>query len=197
MRARHFPLLSVPTAAVILLALAGCGPTDVPTPGAVDTPTPTASDSPSASLSPDPSVPPTSTPVTIACDQLISPQAIYDYNPNFSLQADYTPAAGSLGAQAVDREGIACSWVNQTSGETIEVAVAHLAEDGLTALKNDLVMTSNSVPTYDVEGYFAVDGGLGVAEAFPDPYWLTATSTGFFEPGDAQPLIAAAIAALG
>jgi hypothetical protein len=97
----------------------------------------------------------------------------------------------------VTQKGLACAWVNQTSGELIEVSVANLPAAHLTQLKNDLVTTSNSVPTYEVEGYFKVNGSTGEAQAFSDPYWIVATSTAFFEPGDAQPIVAAAIAALG
>lgn len=198
MRARHSLLLAVPSAAVLLLSLAACVPADEPGPDGTSTATaPTAPAAPSAAPEPGPSQPPTAIPVTITCDQLVDAQAMYDFNPNFSLLADYAPASGSLGAQAVEQEGIACGWVNQTSGETIEISVAQLPDAELTTLKNDLVMSSNSVPTYDVEGYFEVESGVGAAQAFPDPYWLTASSTYFFEPGDAQPLIAAAITALG
>ena len=198
MRARHPMLAALPAAAVILFALVACVPVDGGDPGTSPAPTaPTVSISPSASPTTQPSSPATGVPVTIGCEQLVTAQAIYDYNPNFSLQADYSPAAGSLGAQAIEQRGIACSWINQTSGETIEIAVAQLPEPELTALKNNLVMTSNSVPTYDVEGYFEVDGGVGVAQAFPGPYWLTGSSTTFFEPGDAAPLIAAAVVGLG
>ncbi|MEP6478978.1 MAG: iron ABC transporter ATP-binding protein [Rhodoglobus sp.] len=196
MRTRLSILTAMPVAALVLLSLSACVPTEPSDPGADPTPTATASTTPSAT----PTTAPTAVvgiAVTVSCDQLIPAQAIYDYNPNFSLVADYKPAAGSLGAQAIADKGIACAWVNQTSGDRIEGSVAHLEDTDLTALKNNLVMTSHSVPTYQVEGYFTLDGATGVAQAFPDPYWVTLTSKVFLEPGDAQPLIAAAVTALG
>lgn len=189
--------LAVPVAVVCLALLAGC----VPQQGATEPArTATPSQTPSATATPTPSATPDAaadgTPVTIACDKLISAQAMYDYNPNFSLKSGYTPAAGSLPAQVTAQKGLACAWVNQTSGALIEVAVANLPAAHLTQLKNALVTTSNSVPTYEVEGYFKVNGANGEAQAFFDPYWIVATSPVFFEPGDAQPIVAAAIAGL-
>lgn len=135
-------------------------------------------------------------PVTISCAALVSAQAIYDYNPNYGPKAGYTPAPGSLAARVVEQRGVACAWVNQSSGETFELAVANLPAAHSTRLKNDLVATSKSVPTYAVEGYFRVSTGVGEAQAFADPYWIVSTSKTYFEPGDAAPIIAAAIKSL-
>lgn len=196
MRTRLSILTAVPVAALVLLSLSACVPSSPSDPGAEPTPTPTESATPSSTPTPTPT-PVAGIPVTVSCDQLIPAQAIYDYNPNFSLVGDYEPASGSLGAQAIADKGIACAWINQTSGDRIEASVAHLPDEALTALKNDLVMTSHSVPTYQVEGYFTVDGANGTAQAFPDPYWVTLSSKVFLEPGDVQPLMAAAVGALG
>lgn len=184
----------MPVALLGLLLLSGCEPVVEPTP------TPTGSSSASGSSTPTPTptaTPEPSQPITITCNELVPPQAMYDFNPNFALQADYTPAAGSLAAEAVAEKGIACSWINLTSSETIEMSAAHLPEAQLEQRSNDLVTTSNSVPTYEVEGYFIVEDGVGTAQAFDPPFWITATSTAFFEPGDVAPLMAAAVAALG
>lgn len=185
--------LSVLSLGVLLLA--GCT-----TEGENPTETNKPSSSPSATAEPSPTATAGESvgiPVTIGCDQLLSAQVIYDYNSNFGLIDDYTPAAGSWAAKAVADKGIACRWTNQTSGENIDVSVVNLPDEQLTALKNDFVMSSNSVPTYGVEGYFAVKGAYGEAHAFADPYMITIVSDYFMEPGDAAPLMAAAIAALG
>ena len=123
-------LLLLPLGALTILGLAGCAPaatssTGAPTrcPSAVSTamPTPTPAPSASATASDIDGIP-----MTIGCRDLISDQAIYDYNPNFSLKANYTPAAGSLAAEVARQNGLACAWVNQTSGELIELSVANL-----------------------------------------------------------------------
>jgi len=178
------------------LLLAGCVPsgTAEPQPSETATPTPTATESATPTATPTAEA---GTPVSIACDQLVSLAVMYDFDPNFSLQPSFTPAAGSLAAEAVADGGVACQWVHQTSGVTIELSVAQPAPAELNKRMNDLVVTSNSVPTYGVEGYFTLNGSVGEAQAFPAPYWITAVSPAFFEPGDPSPIIAAMIAALG
>ncbi|MFM9877277.1 MAG: iron ABC transporter ATP-binding protein [Rhodoglobus sp.] len=191
MLSRRVLLTALPVLALALLS--GCNPVAEPTPtptrSSTSTPTPTPTPTPTTTAE-------AGEPITIGCDELVNAQVMYDFNPNFALQNDYTPAAGSLGAQAVAAQGIACSWVNLTSGETIEISAAHLPTDQLEQRSNELVATSNTVPTYDVEGYFIVEGGVGTAQAFDPPYWVTATSVAFFEPGDAAPLMAAALGAV-
>lgn len=187
-------------AGTLLLAVAGCTSTISPTasPSATEvTSSHGAAPSPAATSSPTPSAAADDwVPVTIVCKQLISAQEMYDFNPNFGLTANYVPKSGSLAAQALAEHGVACEWTNQTSGDTIEISLAQPSTSAATALKNQLVTSSTSVPTYGVEGYFLATGGVGTAQVFPSPYWLVATSTAFFEPGDAAQLVKDAIAAL-
>jgi hypothetical protein len=166
--------------------------------------TPTAESTPTASSSaPEPTPSTTAanenpgTPINLSCSELVSPQAMYDFNPNFGINPTLTPAPGSQGAITADYNGLTCIWVNESSGETITVAAADLPADLITGIANDLLATSNSVPTYDAEGYFQLVGNVGEAEVVSGSYWVTATSTAFFEPGDAAPVIAAALSGLG
>ena len=185
---------AVPAAALTLL-LAGCvpSPESDAAPTARPTPSATASPTPSATVAPSDAA----TPITIGCDALVSAQTMLDYNPNYTLKADYSPAPGSLGAQAVAAKGIACAWVHGSNGSLIEVSAADLPQAQYDAIMNELVSTSNPVPTYGVEGYFRADGGVGVAQAGSGRFWVVASSTAFFEPGDATPIMTAALGALG
>ena len=127
----------------------------------------------------EPSEPPTqaSTPIDVDCDTLVSPDTMYDYNPNFGLIDDWTPDAGTAAADALDLDGVACRWINQTSSDTIDLSVANLAHDDLEALKNAAVAESTMVPTYSAdEAYFSVVDGVGTAIVFDRSYWLVATS---------------------
>lgn len=187
------PLMTIPLVAALLLA--GCVPTtDSPSESASPTPSSTPTGSPSAT--PTPTSTAAGVPITVACDQLIPAQVMYDFNPNFALEPTFSPSAGSLAAEALAANGVACSWVNQSSGETIDIAAANLPADALTPRMNELVGSSNSVPTYEVEGYFRVSDGVGEAQAFDPPFWVTAVSPAFAEPGDAAPIMLAALAAL-
>lgn len=194
----HRPLLLAAPALAAVLLLAGCVPTETtdPATGETTAPSPTASETSGATPTPTKTAEP-STPVTITCEQLVPNDIMYAFDPNFSYQPDFTPAEGSLAAEAVANDGIACLWVHQTSGATIEMSAAHPPAEALNDRMNDLVVSSNSVPTYGVEGYFQLNGTIGEAQAFPLPYWVTAVSPAFFEPGDPAPIIAAMVTALG
>ena len=191
---------AIAVAAVLALGLSGCVPQadDVPAgPSATRTPTAAPSDAP------EPAVPDAlatgfdSTPVTIDCNELVSPQAVYDYNPNYGNQPDFTPLAGTDVATIAANQGVACNWVNQTSGETFVVAVAQLAADDLEQVKQGIAAKSSLVTGLGDAAYFTASGGIGVAEVFSGPYWVVATSTGFYEAAAAKPLVEAALAALG
>ena len=178
-----------------LAALSGCVPTPSPSPSHSG-PTTAPSTTASASSTPSPTASVTSTPITIGCNTLITPDTIYAFNPNFGLITSWTPKAGSAAATAKSEQGIACRWSNQTSGDTIDISVAHLDAATIESLKNDAVEKSTMVPTYGDEAYFSVSGGVGTAIVFQGDYWLVATSVDFLEPGDPADLITAALGAL-
>ena len=180
--------------ALALALLSGCVPTPSPTAG--DTASATPTDSPSASATPTPTPSTVSTPITIGCNTLITPDDIYAFNPNFGLITSWTPKAGSAAATAKSEQGIACRWQNQTSGDTIDISVAHLDAASIEALKNAAVEKSTMVPTYGDEAYFSTSGGVGTAIVFQGDFWLVATSVDFLEPGDPADLITAALGAL-
>ncbi|GAB3617814.1 hypothetical protein GCM10027416_23710 [Okibacterium endophyticum] len=196
------PIALVTVAAAGVLLLSGCGspdPQSDPTPSASSTQTAEPTTDPEATTEPTEDVV-LSEPVGIDCDQLVTPEQMYDFNPNFSLLADPQPAADSKAGVIAGMEGLVCQWKNNTSGETIDVAVAKFGEDQLVGLKNLAVTESTPVPTYGtppaVEGYFQVIGDQGEAQIFTGPYWLTLRSVAFFEPGDVLPLSEGAMANL-
>jgi hypothetical protein len=121
---------------------------------------------------------------------------MYAFNPNFGAIDNWTPKSGSPAATAKSEKGIACRWQNQTSGDNIDISVAHLDATSIESLKNDAVDKSTMVPTYGDEAYFSVSGGVGTAIVFQDDFWLVASSVEFAEPGDPADLITAALGAL-
>lgn len=170
--------------------LAGCVPSTEPKPTPVESSTASVTPTPD----PTPSAPPVGVPVTIACADLISAQVIYDFNPNFGLVESFDPEGSSLAALAIQNNGIACRWINQTSGETLDVSVADLPEANLSALR---ATAGTAVPDFSSDGYFATSGGVGSAQAFTGSYWIAAVSAAFFDAVDAAPIVNAAIDALG
>ncbi len=190
-------LLAGSLAAIAVLGLAGCTAEPAPeqTPGATTAPAPT--EAPTAEPTAGPTIEP-GTPITIACETLLTPQDIYDFNPNVSTDPGFKPAAGSLPALALADNGIACGYLNQTSNELMNVALSQPSPEQLTLTLNAVASSSTPVPTYGtppaVNGFF--DPATGEIQVFTEKYWLTATSTMFAEPGDAEPLVRAAISHL-
>ncbi len=138
-----------------------------------------------------------SKPIAVGCSTLVSPQVMYDFNPNFALLPTPTLQPGSQAATVASEGGLVCQWQNTTSRDLLTVAVAELPAAELTRLKNEDFENSQMVPTYGVEGYFLSNSdNVGEAEAFDRSYWISAVSPAFLEPGDASDIIAAAISAL-
>ncbi len=179
--------------ATLVIALIGCTPEAEPQP---DLPGPNPSGDASGEPAPTLTAQPVGTPVEIDCNELVSPDAIYAFNPTVVLIDDFEPIDDSVAATAVEYSGVACRWQNQTSGENIDLSIANLDDNSLTALKNAAFEDSEMVPTYGEEAYFGINGQVGTAQVFQGPYWIVAESPAFFEPGDAVPIVDSAIAAL-
>ncbi len=203
MSVRRSLLLAVPLCATMLM-LSACGPTSDPATTSAPTATPksTASTTPTAPASADPTASPaphveTGEPVGLSCNQIITPQQIYDFNPNYGLVNGFVPLPGSLAGQAVAANGLACRWMNQTSRATIDVSVAHLDAKSTSIRKEFLATSSTPVSNFGPDGYFD-QGDLGsAAQAFPGAFWVTATSIAFFTARDAASIMSAATAAVG
>jgi len=153
-----------------------------PEPEPQPTESPVATTEPTAA--PTPEAPATSVPVIRSCDELVSPQTVFAYNQNFSADESYSPAAGTLAAEAVELGGVACAWVNQTSGEVISVAVANPAADELAERKADAGRAASAYAGFYTEGE---DSALG--QAFTGPYWAIIEFGFFSEEGELAPFV--------
>lgn len=198
-RLRSARLVLVAAASVALLAGCTAGPG-----GPAGTDAPTASPAP-ATATAEPTTAPTESaeppvPFEIACDALITSEQLYEFNPNFGAAPDHEPSGEHIVTAVETDAGTACGYLNQTSGEVIEVAVATPNATASEERRNDAATTSKPVPTYgtppEVEGYFVQSGGSGEAQVFSGPYWIVVDSDALFEPGDAQQLVASVLANL-
>ena len=116
-------------------------------------------------------------------------QQVYDFNPNFSPDPDYKVQAGSAAEQLVKLQGASFGWVNQTSGQTIEIAVAHPSADNVDQFSGQVAGQSQQVPIDGAPAgtvsYFNVAGGVGTLQVFTNNgYWIVIDSKMFLEPGD-------------
>ncbi len=181
---------------VAMGALAGCTPTDdaepSPSAGSSETAGPAASASPSASAAA-----PTTVPVDVPCDQLVTADTVYEYDPNFVLLDDAAPEPGSAAAQAVADGGVACAWQHTTTSERILLSVAGYDETTLAARRDEAAADGTEVTAWAADsGYFATADGRGTATAFAGLYRMVLTSPVFTEPGEATVFIDSATAAL-
>jgi hypothetical protein len=185
LRLRVLPAVIALSASALLLA--GCVQAEPDPTGPNPTRTINPSSTPPAEPEPASSAPndPEATAVDVACTDLISPQAMYDFNPNFLLLNSFTPAAGTPAATALASEGVACRWENSTSGIMIDVSVAKPAPNKLDGLKSNA-----GGPASGFDGYFAAAGDTGTAQIFSGTYWVTLSSKAFFEAGDVVDLVA-------
>lgn len=163
---------------------------------------PSASDLPSTT--PSPSVSPSApvenpdnaVPVNVDCSRVVDAQTMYDFNPNFGLLSNFSPDAGSLAAQAVARKGVACRWLNQTSGVTLDVSIAMPGPETLEAAKS-LAKSGSAVSGFGDTAYFSNSGGTGALQVFAGDYWLTTTSVFYSQAADAASIMNAALKSIG
>jgi hypothetical protein len=177
--------LSVVTALVVASTLTGCVPQAEPTGAPTASGTPTSVPTASPSSTPAPTAEPGATPVDLTCEQVLSAQQLFDYNSIYSA-VDEAPDAGTLAAEAVALGGVACRWVNTSSGSPIDISVAQPAPAQWDALQG----TAGDATGY---GFFAG----GVAQAFPGAYWVTVGSPDFTVADDPAPLVETVVGNLG
>ena len=189
--------VALATATLALFGLAGC------TPDAADganTPKPTSASSETAApvdtATPTAAPEPKGTTVALACDQMLTADDVYAFNPNVVTAPDYSPAAGSTAATAIEYEGVACGWINETSDAMVEASVAQPNDTLMAELKAEAVSASTAVPTYGDLGFFTYAGGTGTAQLFTGAYWVTISSVDFLEPGDVQVLMTTVVSHL-
>lgn len=190
--------VTIAAALLTLGALAGCTSNPVAEHSASPKPTVVASTPvPATPTTPPPTqVAADATPVSIKCHTLVPTAVVQALDPDLTTVKGWTPAAGTPSARLADLNGTTCDWTT-TAGDLLEVSVAEPSANDSTALKNDLVLRSQSVPTFGGEAYFQVVDHVGQADVFRGRTWLFVRSNRFFEPGDASAIVAAALKALG
>lgn len=181
----------------LCLVLTGCGifPTNSTQSTTSSSPVPEASKIASAITTPSTPAPvlDDTNPIYKACSELISIEALYDFNPNYSYDSSASPSSGSLGEKALQKSGVFCSYVNLSNGNRIDVSVAQIPTASSADWNKKVAETSRPTDAYgsspDVLGFFARSNNEGVAQAIQGTKWVAITSTTFFEAGDAAALM--------
>ncbi|MFP7760815.1 arginyl-tRNA synthetase [Marisediminicola sp. LYQ134] len=171
-------------------------PSPSPSASASPTPSPTPSEPPvEASPSPTPSPSASASapwaPVAVGCLDLVSLDTMYQFDPNFALQPDASPAGGSPQATAASNGGVYCGWVQSTSGALIEISAASPDAAAVAELE------SRAGDPVGEGTYFSVVDGAGVVQVFTGGSWAVLSSSYFGSVADAQPLTDSVVAGLG
>jgi hypothetical protein len=159
-------------------------------------PTSTATPTPSGTTAPTATPTEGAEPLAVSCGDLVDPDAVYAFDPNYALLDSWDPPAGGPAAEAVAAGGVACQLVRESGEGTIDLSVAQLDDAAILEKKNAAFAESTMVPTYGDEAYFEVEDGIGTAIVFQGPYWLVISAAAFAEPGEPTEIIDAALAAL-
>jgi len=178
---------AIRTASALALAvalgatLASCAPTPEPTPTQT-----AASPAPSPSVSSTGEPQTDDTPVTLTCDELVSPEVIYAYNPNTSFDENYVGAPDTGSALAVENGGVTCAWINQSSGDIFAVSVAQPSSEDLAEFKE---RASSGTPSVAWGGTFDSSDDASLAQSFAGPYWVVIEYDYLVEQGDVVPIM--------
>ena len=182
----------------LLIPLAGCAPVNLPSDGEPGPSGSSTESGASATPTPGPPLEPGDIDFRIACTDVVSDQAIYDWGSgNWATDPDFAVPAGSSAATIVEHGGTACGWINLSSNEKLSVAIGQFAPETLGTLRAQRAAAADPVADFGTDGFFAATAGTGQADAFTGPYWISASSTFFLEAGDALQLVQAALAATG
>lgn len=200
MKQKHTPksifLRTTTVSLLCLFLLSGCGafPGEVIASQTVQS---TADSKEVASAIPTPSTPAPvldeTNPIYKACSELISIEALYDFNPNFAYDTSISPDSGSLGAKAKDKSGVFCSYVNLSNGDRIDVSVAQFSPISISDWTKKIAETSRPTDAYGASpgilGFFSRSNNEGVSQAVQGNTWVAITSNTFFEAVDSVPLM--------
>lgn len=130
-------------------------------------------------------------PLSVACDEVLTPQQLYDYNPNVGADPGSRPRGGSGPERAAELSGTACGWINQTSSQTISIGVARFDSANLARVRDMARAAGGSSAGLGMDGHYRMESGLGVVDAFTGSYWIAAESSTFLAPEDVAPLLEA------
>ena len=195
----------------VVVLLGGCADGDEQAePSASPSSSSSPSSTPSAAASPSPS--PDSTgpaaepdaggetaslvgvPLGVGCDVLVSPQALYDLNPNVGTDPGFDPAARALAPVALGLGGTACGYLNQTSGEKISVSAARVESGSVTDLSAEVTARGGGLNNGRA---FRSTASASTLEVVTGDRWIVVEAPPVFAEEDLQPLADAARASTG
>lgn len=180
------------------LVLTGCANTS----GSIASPAisksmPTASVSKSSSQAPSPSSTPSaftlkSDPIDITCEQALSLQSLYDFDPNLALTPNHKTIFGSIGAQQESLGAVSCLLTNLSSQEETQIVITKLNDESAKHERSAFAEPAGGETAFQVSsgvpGIFSAFDGVGTAQFMAGNYWVSIASKALSNGVQASPL---------
>ncbi|UYN82559.1 MAG: hypothetical protein KIT89_07280 [Microcella sp.] len=164
--------LSFTVVLALVVVVSGCAP-EGPS-RAVPTPVPRSTESVYSLLDGPAPVPLEASvvgiPLSLECSQVLSLEALYNYNPNVGADPDYAPSP--LAAQVLDLAGVSCGWINQTSSVRFSVSVAQLHSGVVEQIRAASAAKQGAQALERADGYATEGAGRVVFDIFLGERWV-------------------------
>ena len=168
------------------LVLSGCASTPASSVSPTNTKTKSASAVTKASTSiASPSSSPSqfslkADPIDISCDQALSLQSLYEFDPNLALTPNHKTLFGSIGAQQEALGAISCLLTNLSSQEEFQVVITKLdvasEKHQVSVISNPMTGDTAYQVSSGVPGLFSTADSVGTAQFMAGKYWVSISS---------------------
>lgn len=138
-------------------------------------------------------------PMKVACNELMTPANLYEYNPNFSYDPSAKLFENFATKQIAELNGINCVFLNLSSQQTVQLSVAHISQDSLEEVTDMVKNIPGILIENSPEGvatYFLQDSTIGITIEIVDDYFISVASEGFQQASDTHDFITPVIGSL-
>jgi len=174
----------------LVLVLSGCASTEIKTqPSAPPSLSPSTSSEPSNENSLPSSGDLKGENISFTCEDFVTPENLYDYNPNLALSSQKSSIESSSFPSSMKvLGGIQCNYINLSSSEGIETAIAKVSSEQTSDLSKIVSQQGNPATVSfaaDASSFFTFEGKGCISLAI-DSYWVISCSPWFQSASDAE-----------
>lgn len=130
--------------------------------------------------------------IDITCEEALSLQSLYDFDPNLALTPNHKTIFGSTGAQQESLGAVSCLLTNLSSQEETQVVITKLNESSAkhhySAVENPAAGESAYQVSSGVPGTFTTADSVGTAQFMAGNYWVSIASKSLTNGVQASPL---------
>lgn len=126
------------------------------------------------------------------CEDVISLQELYDFNPNFALDQSSPALSQEIANNFDSLKGLTCVYKNLTSGELIQLSLAKISDGSVPYLKQLLSESGQSAGSTSGSeaSSFTSQDGMGTSQIILRNYWISVSSQSFLSSTDAEQFVA-------